>query len=182
MPFRRFNVTYAVLALLLVARCASAHSPAPIRFLEKPKIFVLDAGSASYVFGVNEQNALQHIYWGGQVARDDDFAAARSFNEWASFDLGTTTTPQEYPGGGAGLYVEPSLKITFPDGNRDLVLHYIEHRIDGNMLTIKLKDIERELFVRLRYTVYPKTGIICREAVVENRTGKPVVVESAQSG
>jgi alpha-galactosidase len=182
MPFRRFNVTYAVLALLLVARCASAQSPAPIRFLEKPKIFVLDAGSASYVFGVNEQNALQHIYWGGQVARDDDFAAARSFNEWASFDLGTTTTPQEYPGWGAGLYVEPSLKVTFPDGDRDLVLHYVEHRIEGNTLSVTLKDIERELFVQLRYTVYAKTGIIRREAVVENRTGKPLVVENAHSG
>jgi alpha-galactosidase len=182
MPSRRGIVTCASLTLLLLAGCVSAQTPAPIRFLEKSKIFVLDAGSASYVFGVNEQNSLQHIYWGGHVSRDEDFVAAHSFPEWASFDLATTTTPQEYPGWGAGLYVEPSLKITFPDGNRDLVLHYIEHRIDGNMLTIKLKDIERELFVRLRYTVYPKTGIICREAVVENRTGKPVVVESAQSG
>src|SRR5215468_10596941 len=180
--FRPFIVTFAILVLLLVATSASAQASAPIRFLEKSKIFVLDAGGGSYVFGVNDQNALQHIYWGGRVRRDTDFSSARSFPEWASFDVSTTTTPQEYPGWGAGLFVEPSLKITFPDGNRDLVLHYVEHRINGNTATVTLKDIERELFVRLRYTVYSASGIIRRESIIENRTGKPLVLESAQSG
>src|SRR5262249_24790365 len=179
MPLRRCIVNFAASVLFLAANSASAQTSAPIHFVERSKIFVLDAGNATYVFGVNEQNMLQHIYWGGQVARDEDFASARSFREWASFDLGTTTTPQEYPGWGAGLYVEPSLKVTFPDGNRDLVLSYLAHRIDGETVTVTLKDIERDLLVQLRYTVYPKTGLIRREAVVENRTGKPVVVENA---
>src|SRR5262245_50785847 len=99
---RRSIVTFAVVLFLLAAYSASAQAPGPIRFVEKSKIFVLDAGSSSYVFGVNEQNALQHIYWGGHGVRDEDFAAPRSLQEWASFDLGTTTTPQEYPGWGAG--------------------------------------------------------------------------------
>jgi alpha-galactosidase len=179
---RRFIVNFALSVLLLAACSASAETPAPIRFLGQSKVFILDAGNSTYVFGVNEQNMLQHIYWGGHVERDADFPAARSFHEWASFDLGTTTTPQEYPGWGAGLYVEPSLKVSFPDGNRDLVLRYVEHQIEGHTLTVTLKDIERELFVRLRYSVYPKSGIIRREAVIENRTGKAVLVEDARSG
>jgi len=172
---------FCILALLTLSSFAAAAAQPPIRFLEAKKIFVLDAGKVSYVFGINEQNMLQHIYWGGHVWRDQDFAAAHSLPEWASFDLSTTTTPQEYPGWGAGLYVEPSLKATFPDGNRDLVLHYVDHQIDGNMLTVTLKDIDRALFVHLRYTVYPATGIVQRQAVIENRTEKPVVLESAQS-
>src|SRR5580765_4881152 len=179
---RRFIVNFALSVLLLAACSASAETPAPIRFLGQSKLFILDAGNSTYVFGVNEQNMLQHIYWGGHVERDADFLAARSFHEWASFDLGTTTTPHEYPGWGAGLYVEPSLKVSFPDGNRDLVLRYVEHQIEGHTLTVTLKDIERELFVRLRYSVYPKSGIIRREAVIENRTGKAVLVEDARSG
>jgi len=179
MPCR---VAGLVLVLLSATPSASAQSSRPIRFLEKSRVFVLDAGTASYVFGINEQNTLQHIYWGGHVLRDEDFLAAHSSDEWASFELSTTTTPQEYPGWGAGLYVEPSLKVTFPDGNRDLVLGYVAHRIDGETVTVTLKDIERDLLVQLRYTVYPKTGLIGREALVENRTGKPVVVENAQSG
>lgn len=182
MLFRRFIGTVAVSVMLLAVCSASAQTSAPIRFIAKSKIFVLDAGNATYVFGVNEQNMLQHIYWGGHVTRDEDFAAAQSFREWASFDLGTTTTPQEYPGWGAGLYVEPSLKVTFPDGNRDLVLHYVDHRVEANTLTVTLKDIGRELFAHLRYTVYAKTGTIRRDTVIENRTDKPVVVENAQSG
>src|SRR5262249_7904999 len=182
MPLRRCIVNFAASVLFLAANSASAQTSAPIHFVERSKIFVLDAGNATYVFGVNEQNMLQHIYWGGQVARDEDFASARSFREWASFDLGTTTTPQEYPGWGAGLYVEPSLKVTFPDGNRDLVLRYVEHRIVGSTLVVTLKDVERELFVYLRYTVYAESGIIRREAVIENRTGEPLVAENAQSG
>ena len=43
----------------------------------------------------------------------------------ASFDLSTTTTPQEYPGWGAELYTEPALKATYADGNRDVVLHFV---------------------------------------------------------
>ena len=178
----RFIANFAFSVGFLAASAASAQTPAPIRFVEKSKIFFLDAGTASYVFGVNEQNMLQHLYWGAPVARVEDFATARSFHEWASFDLGTTTTPQEYPGWGAGLYVEPSLKVTFSDGNRDLVLHYVEHHIESNRLIVTLKDIERELFVHLRYTVYPKAGIIRRDAIVENRTTQPLVIENAQSG
>src|SRR5215467_14190449 len=129
------------LVLLLGAWPACAQNPAPIRFIETSKLFVLDAGTVSYAFGVNEQNTLEPVYWGGRV-RDEDFAAARSVHEWSSFELETTLTPQEYPGWGAGLYVEPSLKVTFADGNRDLVLKYVGHQIRGNTLTVTLKDIQ----------------------------------------
>src|SRR5215471_5436034 len=157
------------LLLFLFITALPVFSPAqngpPIRFLDRSKIFVIDAHKSSYVFGINEQGGLQHIYWGGHVTRDTDFSAAYAYPEWASFDVSSTTTPQEYPGWGAGLFVEPSLKITFPDGNRDLVLHYLEHHIEGNVLVVTLKDIERPLFVHLRYTVYPQSGIIERHAV-----------------
>jgi len=61
MPFRSI-VAYLVLVFVSATHVASAQTFRPIRFLEKSKIFVLDAGSASYVFGINEQNALQLIY------------------------------------------------------------------------------------------------------------------------
>src|SRR5215475_4269 len=163
-PF--FRALLFPLLLLILPVAARPQSSTPIRFLDKQKIFVLDAAKTSYVFGVNEQGALQYIFWGGHVSRDSDFTSAHTYPEWASFDVSTTTTPQEYPGWGAGLYVEPSLKITFPDGNRDLVLHYSEHKIDGNTLTVTLKDIERPLFVHLRYTVYPQSGVIERHAII----------------
>ena len=97
----------------------------------------------------------------------------------ASFDLTQTTTPQEFPGWGSELYVEPSLKVTFPDGNRDLVLHYVSHTINGNVLEVTTKDIQREVFVILKYQIDPATGILGRSASIENRTKDPLTIMQA---
>ena len=99
----------------------------------------------------------------------------------ASFDLSTTTTPQEYPGWGAELYNEPALKATYADGNRDVVLHFVEQHIDGNTLEIALKDIATALEVHLYYRVYPETGILERWSRIENKTDQAITLESAQS-
>jgi alpha-galactosidase len=152
---------------------------AAIRFDAASKVFRLDGGQVSYVFGINEQNELQPLYWGARLGDTDSFPAAHTNEGHASFDMPSSTTPQEFSGWGAGLYVEPALKITFPDGNRDLVLHYVSHKIDGQTLTIRLKDIERDVFVYLRYQMDSATGILGRSAVIENRTGGPLMIEQA---
>ena len=129
---------------------------------------------------MNERGELQHLYWGKRIGAEE-FSAAHSLPEWASFDLSTTTTPQEYPGWGAGLYVEPALKVTFANGDREVVLHYLEHQLKGNDLDITLKDEASPLFIYLRYRVYPDNGIIERSTRIENRTPEAVTLESAQS-
>jgi alpha-galactosidase len=151
-----------------------------IVFIEKQKLWLLQSNGATYAFGVNERGELQHLYWGKRLG-SEDFSAAHSLRGWASFDLSTTTTPQEYPGWGAGLYVEPALKATFENGNREVVLHYLQHQIKNNDLDITLKDEDSSLFVHLHYRVYPDYGIIERSARIENRTSDVVTLESAQS-
>ena len=153
-----------------------------IRYVAAKKLFHLEAGAVSYVFGVNERNELQSVYWGKRLWRDDDLAAPRSDREWASFDNSGNTTPQEYPGWGGGRYIEPCLKVTLPDGVRDLVLKYVSHQIDGDTLKIELKDMTYDLGATLVYRVYPDTGVIRKNAVITNRTKAPLTLESAQSG
>lgn len=150
-----------------------------IRFDESAKVFRIDGGDVSYVFGINERNELQSVYWGARLAASDSFPQTHPSPEAASFDLSTSTTPQEFAGWGAGLFTEPALKITFPDGNRDLVLHYVSHHIDGDVLTIRLKDIERDVFVELRYEMDPATGVLGRSATIENRTKASLMIEQA---
>jgi alpha-galactosidase len=162
----------------LLVHTASAQN---VRFLEDKKLFVLQSGEVSYVFGINNQDELQHVYWGGKITHDEDFTPVKALPEFAALDLGTTNTPQEYAGWGAGLYTEPALKVSFPDGNRDLVLHYDSHKIEGDSLTVTLKDISRPVFVELHYTVYPETGIIKRQATISNRGKTPFLIESAQA-
>ena len=107
----------SVLLALLAAGAGMAQTTA--------QVFRLDGGNTTYAFGVNERGELQPLYWGGRIGAHDSFLPAHSFPELASFDSPYTTTPQEYAGWGAGLFTEPALKITFADGNRDLVLHFV---------------------------------------------------------
>ncbi|HTX35024.1 MAG TPA: alpha-galactosidase [Bryobacteraceae bacterium] len=173
------NIRLAVPVLLSLFPLAGS---AEIRYVAARKLWHLQAGPVSYVIGVNEKNELQSMYWGKRLWRDDDLQAAHSNPEWASFDNSGNTTPQEYPGWGGGRYIEPCLKVTLPDGVRDLVLHYVSYTIDGNTLRIELKDIGYDLGVTLRYQVFPETGVIRKSALIRNGTRQPLTLESAQSG
>ena len=134
----------SLLAFSLVVCCARAQSPENFR---------LDGGNTTYVFGVNERSELQSLYWGGRLGAHDSVPPAHSFPEMASFDSPYTTTPEEYAGWGAGLFVEPALKVTFADGNRDLVLHLRQPHCARGWPRRGLKDISRKVFVTLHYSM-----------------------------
>ncbi len=61
------------------------------------------------------------------------------------------------------------------------MLRYASHRIDGNELTVNLRDIHDAIEVALVYRVYPEYGIVQRHAVIRNGTDRGLTVESAQS-
>jgi len=168
----------AVLVLLSASLVASGQA-ASASFDAAAKVFRLDGGGVSYVFGVNQRGELQQLYWGGKLGAADAFPAASALPEWASFDSSYSNTPQEYAGWGAGLFNEPALKVSFADGNRDLVLHYESHTAQPNGFDVVLKDISRPIFVTLHYAMDPVSGILARSASIENRGAEPVTVEQA---
>ena len=144
------------------------------------EIFRLDGGNSTYAFGVNERGDLQPLYWGGRLGAHDSIPPAHSFPEMASFDSPASTTPQEYAGWGAGLFTEPALKVSFADGNRDLVLHFLKiASSSSNSAEIVLKDISREIYVTLAYSMDSESGILARSASIENREKQPVLIEQA---
>jgi alpha-galactosidase len=162
------------LLMLMLTLCA-AGSAAPTA-----QVFRLDGGDSTYAFGVNERGELQTLYWGGRIAAHDSIPPAHSYPEWASFDSSYTTTPQEFAGWGAGLFTEPALKVTFTDGNRDLVLHFVRATANGSQsLEVLLKDISREIYATLRYSMDPESGILSRSAIIESREKQPVLIEQA---
>src|ERR1700677_185056 len=167
--------------VLMSPALISPKAHAGIQYYPERKVWVLQAGEETYAMGVNERGELQAVYWGARVARDADFSAVHSRPDVVSFDLSTTTTPQEYPGWGAELYNEPALKATFADGNRDVVLHFVQQHIDGDTLEIELKDRASALEVHLHYRVFAANNIIQRWSRIENRTDQAITLESAQS-
>ncbi|HEY2821255.1 MAG TPA: alpha-galactosidase [Candidatus Acidoferrum sp.] len=170
-------VGFAILAATLIALLGGTPSQAEPAGVGQ--MFRLDGGDTTYVFGVNERGELQALYWGGKLAQGDKVAAAHSLPEMASFDSPATTTPQEYASWGAGLFTEAALKVTFADGNRDLVLHYVSSKSTAGAYEVLMKDISRDVFVTLRYAMDTDSGILARSAVIENRDKSAVVIEQA---
>lgn len=170
------------LAISALTPSMLAQPATKVTFDSSTRVFRLDAAETSYALGVNQDGEVQSLYWGKRLSDADHLPAAKAMPGHASFDLPITTTPQEFTGWGGGLFVEPDLKVTFPDGNRDLRLKYVSHTIDGDELAIVMKDISRDVAVTLHYAIDPETGILRRWADIENHTKTPITLEQVAAG
>ncbi|HZL52808.1 MAG TPA: alpha-galactosidase [Terracidiphilus sp.] len=155
---------------------------APVAYDANTRVFRMDAAGVTYVLGVNEHEQVQTLYWGKRLSPGDAFPAARSPRGYSAFDLPITLTQHEFVGWGGGIFLEPDLKITFPDGNRDLALKYVSSSIKENKLNIVMKDISREVYVTLHYAMDAETGIVRRSAEIENRSDAAFTIEQAAAG
>ena len=161
-----------------------ALSQSAIRYDATTHVWQMSAGEMTYAVGVNDLHALQTMYWGPRLDPKAALPTPKALPETASFDPPIATTPLEYAGWGEGLPTQPSLKISFPDGNRSLILDYLDTKQtsgpDGEQLEITLRDRIAEVYVHLFYKVYSQ-GILARWSQIENRTKGSITVEQAAS-
>jgi alpha-galactosidase len=176
---KRLSVLSAFSLVAAVTASAAAADGPLVSFDPGNRIFRMDAAGVTYAFGVNDKQELQTLYWGGRLQKSDALAAAKAARGPSSFESPANATLQEFAGWGEGSYSEPALKVTFPDGNRDLVLHYVSHVAEHDGFVVTLKDISRDVFVELHYAMDPSTGVLGRSAVIVNRTKAPLVIEQA---
>lgn len=168
----------SLLAFIMAGWSGTAH--ARIAYDARTKVFRLSGGASEYVIGVDPNGYLQPLHWGGSMGADVPFAAVPAPQPGA-MDVQGSVVAQEFAGQGGGLFTDPGVKVAFPDGNRDLVLKYVSHRIAGDVLTIELADIARPFGVTLRYVVDQATGILGRSATVRNRGKTPVRIDQLAS-
>ncbi len=174
-------------ALTLAAASFATHraNAQSITYRPDTKVWVIQTDTFTYAMGVDERNWLQPIYWGPHIDRAEDIPAAHIRPDWASFDVTSTTTPQEYAAWGAELYTEPDLKATFASGNRDVVLEYVDQHqtqdANSQTLEITLRDTKLQLIVHLYYRVYSGQSILERWSTIENKTKEDVTLENAAS-
>jgi len=121
------------------------------------RVVRLDGGNCTYAFGVNERGELQTLYWGGRLGSHDSIPPAHSLPSGPPSIRRTLPTPQEYAGWGAGLFIEPALKVSFVDGSRDLVLHLSGPRRAVPSLWTCCSGYFREIYVTLRYSMDPES-------------------------
>lgn len=163
----------------MAASKASTEGDAAPRYDAAHRVFRLDAGPVTYAMGVNADGMLQTVYWGARLAPEDPLGPAVPAPERSSFDPAGSLTPQEYAGWGGAMTATPALKIRLDDGNRDLVLRYDSYRIEGDALSIVLRDAQAGVAVTLRYTADRATGIVGRSAHIENAGKQALTIDSA---
>ena len=179
----------------------------PIFFDSENKTFRLDAGTSSYVFCVNPNGFLLHLYYGAKIS-DTDLSYLLPAGSWNSFspsaanagDFCFDSFPLEYPTYGAGDYRAAALAIQGENGCASTLLRYKSHairqgkyRLEGlpavyaapeegvETLDVTLEDSLTGAEVHLLYGVFPDRNVITRAAVVKNAGTAPFAILKASS-
>lgn len=154
-----------------------------ITYFDQEKIFLLQGEQTTYAMTVNEDGYVCHLHWGGKVEQLCDLPTLDELTHRRSM-IGRHMKQEELleyrPFGGQSV-AEPSLKITFPDGTRNLFLIYQSHEIQGEELRIVTKDPQFPVQVTLHYQVCPEFDVITRWASVENLGQENYMLEMAAS-
>lgn len=191
----------------LTSRCFSMG----IFYNEKNKLFNIFNDEISYLFFINEQGYLQHLYFGSKI-NDFDFDSFINIGyEWGKTYLDTDLVEKNYD----GYYADRSLmEIGFhggPDkrGAQFIIEHsdkscrtqfkYVSHRIysgkpsletmpytfssceDAITLEIVLVDERQDIELVTSYTVFEKLNIITRNNKLINKSKDIVNLKRAYS-
>ncbi|WP_054028181.1 alpha-galactosidase [Bacillus sp. FJAT-28004] len=152
-----------------------------ISYLEKQQIFEIRMNRSSYLFGVNEKGTVQHLYWGEPVEAAECGFMLKGRHH-SSFDAEIDREVEEFGGWGGSHYAEPSLKVEFGDGVRDLKLDYAGYElVKEDELIIKLIDVHYALRIDVHYKVFSEYDVIERFVRVHNDEALPVRIEQVMA-
>ena len=165
-----------------------------ICYFESEKLFLLQTNATTYAFSIYEETpkyadattrkTLRSLYWGKKIGRAEDLV--RPFNWYINgYNDGGKHSHErycsEFVGAGGLFYNEPTLKVCFADGVRDLFLNYKSHIIEDDLLKITLADIHYGLEVELVYRVFEEYDIIVRSCVIKNVGDDDIKIEKVFS-
>ena len=77
---------------------------------ESQKVFLLQTKSNSYVFGIDDQGLVRHLYWGNRIDSLEDFEMP-VLTEVSTNDPVFEITKEEFPVYGSLRYKEHCLKV-----------------------------------------------------------------------
>lgn len=154
-----------------------------IQFFEEKKIFMLQGKETTYALRVTREGIICHLYWGKKITEPGDLPTLlelthrRSLTNWHV----PAEELMEYRSWGGTSLKEPSLKITFADGTRNLFLKYQSHIIEGETLKIVTRDPQYPVQVTMNYRVSPEFDVVERFVQVENLGTDNFMLEAAAS-
>ena len=159
-----------------------------IRFCEQNKTFYLAGKEYSYIFRVNDEGYLEHLYYGKRLSEENlswmfekmHCSFSPCYMEWKEISL--NVIPQEFATYGRGDYRIPSVLIKAHNGSRITDFRYKTHTIlqekpailgmptlrGGETLVVTLEDKANALELDLYYTVYEEISAVARRSVIRN--------------
>ncbi len=171
-----------------------------IRFNEETKTFYLNGKNITYSFFVNEDNFLEHLYFGEKIGFDDiRFSRAMGKSSCESKPQNnkffTNLLKPEISFFGFGDYKEPTVLVKNKAGDRLSNLLYSGYeildckpKISGmpslrgkDTLIVHLKDSVTDFAADIYYSVYDDLDIISKRIVYINNSKNPVVLDRAYS-
>ncbi len=152
-----------------------------ICYYENEKTFLLQTANTSYAFCVSQEGYLCHLHWGGKVNEPGDLPTVEQLSQRVTMigRRSAITELLEYRSWGGSSAKEPALKITFPDGTRNLFLVYKSHAIEGDTLRVVLQETQYGVEVTLCYRVCEEFDIIERWSQIRNTSEDSFNIEIA---
>lgn len=151
----------------------------------KREVFLLNTKHTSYVFGIDDQGLVRHLYWGKKIKSVEEFELPK-LTEVSTNDPVFEITKEEFPVYGGLRYKEHCLKVSFLDGTRELVYQYIGFDVveteQYEELILHLRDTSYDFFMDLHYRVYETFDLMERYVVLSNEDQAPVQIEKLHSG
>jgi alpha-galactosidase len=129
--------------------------------------WLLSTPNTGYALRLSE-GVVRHVYWGtsltlAQAATVPLAVPLTKINfEGGVYDV------EELPVDGGAQFGVPSLQVRFADGTRALELAFVDHAIDGGLLSIRLRDRLYPLELVLHYRVHADSDVIERWTTVRN--------------
>lgn len=168
--------------------------------------FRLDTDDTTYLIGKTKYGHLEHIYYGNRLDTEDSvhvLAQKRSIMVGSSVLYSKEDNVYslehmclEWSDHGRGDYRYSPTEFKMPDGSFVTDFIYESHEVlEGTMameslptayggdqtLIIILKDKAYPIFIDLYYTVFEKTNVISRRAVVRNEGNIPLTIRRIMS-
>lgn len=146
--------------------------------------WILETQNTAYVLGLHQSGLVTHRYWGKRLPYLEDYPPPLNPTHWSSTDGLHHFIPEEYPGYAGTKYIDPTLKITFADGVRDVVLVYEDFSTSASpdpTLELRFKDSYYPLQLTLHYRLHEEYDLIERWSTLTNLGQEPILIERAFS-
>jgi alpha-galactosidase len=153
-----------------------------IHFEPERNLWIIKTDNTAYSLGLSQNGAIYCTYYGSILPLASDYPLADDYPDQSSFTSREGLSSEEYMSWCKPKYTEPCLKATFFDHVRDVVLSYDSFALEGETLSIVLKDTYYPFVVYLRYKVIADCDIIEKTVEIRNTGIDPIILEQVLSG